>query len=74
MKESGEDGVVESKKDKGMSVEVVEQAEVASVPAAPLTGKALFKNLQTREFVGHKKKVRDLSSAFWMGTLVGLER
>ena len=34
-----------------------EVVDAAPGPSAPLTGKALFRNLHTREFLGHKKKV-----------------
>lgn len=35
-----------------------EVVDVAPGPSGPLSGKALFRNLHTREFLGHKKKVR----------------
>lgn len=44
----------------GMSV--AEAVEAVATPSAPLTGKALFRNLHTREFLGHKKKVSTLEA------------
>jgi hypothetical protein len=37
------------------TTEVVDAAP--GEPSVPLSGKALFRNLHTREFLGHKKKV-----------------
>lgn len=41
---------------------VAEAVEAVATPSAPLTGKALFRNLHTREFLGHKKKVSTLEA------------
>jgi WD40 repeat protein len=46
-----------------MSVAVVEndKESILAAPPAPATGKSVFKNLHTREFIGHKKKVHSVA-------------
>ena len=41
-----------------------EVVDVAPAPSGPPSGKALFRNLHTREFLGHKKKVSVPSFSF----------